>query len=154
MSQSLRERLSEEMKLSLKNKETKKTGTIRMIIAAIKDQDILLQTKGQPSGLSESEIPGLLQKMIKQRRDSIQLYEQGDRLDLAQQERNEIDIISSFLPKQFSDGELNNLLRQLITTQGITGPKDFGKVMSVLKNQYPGQIDMTKAGALLKQFFA
>lgn len=149
----LRERFSEELKSSIKQKEPKKTLIIRLIIAGLKENDIDASGKGNMQGIDDSEITVMLQKMIKQRRDSIALYQQGNRQDLADQEQEEINIISTYLPQQLSDQELQQVLRQLVKTLNVTSTKDFGKVMSSLKTQYLGRVDMGKAGALLKQLF-
>ena len=153
MSLPLRERFSEELKSSIKQKEPKKTLIIRLIIAGLKENDIDASGKGNMQGIADSDITAMLQKMIKQRRDSIALYQQGNRQDLAGQEQEEIDIISTYLPKQLSDEELQQVLQQLVKTLNVTSTKDFGKVMSSLKTQYLGRVDMGKAGALLKQLF-
>ncbi len=149
----LRERFSEELKSSIKQKEPKKTLIIRLIIAVLKEHDIDASSKGNMQGIADSEITAMLQKMIKQRRDSIALYQQGNRQDLADQEQEEINIISTYLPKQLSDQELQQVLQQLVKTLNVTNAKDFGKVMASLKTQYPGRVDMGKAGTLLKQLF-
>lgn len=149
----LRERFSEELKSSIKQKDPKKTLIIRLIIAGLKENDIEASGKGNMQGIDDSEITVMLQKMIKQRRDSIALYQQGNRQDLADQEQEEINIISTYLPQQLSDQELQQVLRQLVKTLNVTSTKDFGKVMSSLKTQYLGRVDMGKAGALLKQLF-
>lgn len=149
----LRERFSEELKSSIKQKDPKKTLIIRLIIAGLKENDIEASGKGNMQGIDDSEITVMLQKMIKQRRDSIALYQQGNRQDLADQEQEEINIISTYLPQQLSDQELQQVLRQLVKTLNATSTKDFGKVMSSLKTQYLGRVDMGKAGALLKQLF-
>ncbi|MBL0337920.1 MAG: GatB/YqeY domain-containing protein [Rhodospirillaceae bacterium] len=149
----LRERFSEELKSSIKQKEPKKTLIIRLIIAVLKEHDIDASSKGNMQGIADSEITAMLQKMIKQRRDSIALYQQGNRQDLADQEQEEINIISTYLPKQLSDQELQQVLQQLVKTLNVTNAKDFGKVMASLKTQYIGRVDMGKAGALLKQLF-
>lgn len=153
MSLPLRERFFEELKNSMKNKEPQKTSTIRLIIATLKDNDISASGKGNMQGLTDSEITDMLQKMIKQRRDSIVLYQQGNRQDLVNKELEEIEIISTYLPKQLNDQELKQVLQQLIKTLNATSAKDFGKIMASLKTQYPGQVDMGKAGVFLKQFF-
>ncbi len=149
----LRERFSEELKSSIKQKEPKKTLIIRLIIACLKENDIDASGKGNMQGIDDSEITVMLQKMIKQRRDSIALYQKGNRQDLADQEQEEINIISTYLPQQLSDQELQQVLRQLVKSLNVTSTKDFGKVMSSLKTQYLGRVDMGKAGALLKQLF-
>ena len=110
----MREQLNSELKKSIINKDLAATKTIRLIIAAIKDRDIVVRTEGNQNGISEADIISLLKKMQKQREESIQLYTKGNRMDLVQSEENEIKIIKQFLPKQMNDDEIKSLVKEAI----------------------------------------
>ena len=111
----LRDRLSETLKTALKAKEARTVSTVRLILAALKDRDIAARSKGNQDGIDEADVLSLLQSMIKQRRDSIKLYEKGGRLELAQQEGEEIEVIETFLPEQLSDEDLASAVSTAIT---------------------------------------
>lgn len=146
----LRETINNAYKTSLKDKNKVRVGTLRLIQAALKDRDINARTKGNQEGISDDEILALLQTMIKQRGESIRLYTEGGRDELAAQEQAEIEVISEFLPKQLSEEELQAVLKDLIAQTGAQSIKDMGKIMGRLKNDYVGQVDMGKAGAQIK----
>lgn len=146
----LRDRLSETLKVALKAKKARTVSTVRLILAALKDRDIAARGKGNPDRINEEGILSLLQSMIKQRRDSIKLYEKGGRLELAQQECEEITVIESFLPEQLSDEELVTAVSEAIAEIGASTLKDMGKTMAALKSKYSGQMDSSKASALVK----
>ena len=150
----LRQRLSDALKDALKSKDQIGLSTVRLIIAALKDRDIAARGKGNKDGISDEEILGLLQNMIKQRQESIVLFEKGGRCELAEQERGEIAVIERFLPKQMSEDELTKAVRDAIRETGANTLKDMGKTMAVLKGRYAGQMDFTKASALVKQALA
>lgn len=150
----LRQRLSDALKDALKSKDQVGVSTIRLILAALKDRDIAARSKGNMDGIGEDEILGLLQGMIKQRQESIGLYEKGGRLELAEQEKNEIVVIERFLPKQMSEAEMAAAVREAITEAGAQSIKDMGKVMAALKSRHAGQMDFSKASALVKQTLA
>lgn len=147
----LRQRLSDALKDALKSKDQVGVSTIRLILAALKDRDIAARSKGNMDGIGEDEILGLLQGMIKQRQESIGLYEKGGRLELAEQEKNEIVVIERFLPKQMSEAEMAAAVREAIEEAGAQSIKDMGKVMAALKSRHAGQMDFSKASALVKQ---
>ncbi|MDX2224894.1 MAG: GatB/YqeY domain-containing protein [Rhodospirillaceae bacterium] len=147
----LRTRLSEALKSGLRNKEERTVGTVRLILAALKDRDIAARSKGNYDGIGEDEILQMFNSMIKQRRDSIALYEQGGRCELAQKEKEEIDVIQTFMPKQLSDAEIDAALAGVITAVEAKGLKDMGRVMAALKEKYAGQMDFSKASGLVKQ---
>lgn len=147
----LRERLSEALKESLKAKQQRRVSTLRLILAALKDRDIAARTDGRDGVISEDDIMAMLQTMVRQRRDAIALYEQGNRLELAQQEREEIEIIESFLPKQFDEAEIAGAIRETVGEVGATTVKDMGKVMAALRAKYAGRMDFSRASALVKQ---
>jgi len=145
----MREHLVESMKAAMKAKDSRRLSTIRLINAAIKDRDIAARAEGKEA-ISEQEILQLLQKMVKQRVESSKLYEEGGRCELADQEREEITIIETFLPKKLSEEETLNAIQTIIKDVQADSIKDMGKVMGALKNQYAGQIDFGSASALIK----
>jgi hypothetical protein len=147
----LRERLSEELKTSLKAKDQRATSTLRLILAALKDRDIAAREKGNMDGIGEGEIVEMMQKLVRQRRESIQMYEQGGRPELAQQEAEEIAIIERFLPKGLSAEETAAAVAAVMAELGASNLKDMGRVMARLKELHAGRMDFAKAGALVKQ---
>lgn len=147
----LRPQLNEQLKTAMLAKNARVVSTIRLILAALKDRDIAARSRGVMDGIGDDEILSMLQSMIKQRRESISLYEQGGRLELAQQEQDEITIIETFLPKQMSEAETVEAIRAAIAEIGAGGIKDMGKVMAVLKERFVGRMDFTKASALTKK---
>jgi uncharacterized protein YqeY len=146
----LRETLSEAMKTAMRDRDARTTATIRMVMAAVKQADIEARPKGNAVGVSEEDIAGIMQKLIKQRRESIVLYQQGNRQDLVDQETAEIAIIERFLPTQMGEPEMIAAIDSLATEFGATTIKDMGKVMAGIKAKYTGQMDMARAGALVK----
>jgi uncharacterized protein YqeY len=146
----LRTALNEALKTAMLAKEARTVSTVRLILAALKDRDIAARSKGNMDGISEDEILGMLQSMIKQRKDSIALYEQGGRLELAQQEQEEIAVIERFLPKQMSQDEAEAAIKSVIGEIEAKGLKDMGRTMAALKERYAGQMDFTKASGLVK----
>lgn len=146
----LREQLNDALKSSMKEKNDVGVATLRLILAALKDRDIAARSKGNSDGIGEDEILGMLQSMIKQRRDSIEMYEKGGRLELAEQEAAEIGIIEAFLPKQLDDDAMAAVIDAVIADVGAAGIKDMGRVMGALKGQYAGQMDFGKASAMVK----
>ncbi|MFN4310364.1 MAG: GatB/YqeY domain-containing protein [Ferrovibrio sp.] len=147
----LRETLNQALKDAMKAKDAQRIATLRLILAALKDRDIAARTSGDDrTGIPDDAILSLLQTMVKQRRESITMYEQGDRQDLADKEKAEIAVIESFLPKQLSEAEVEAAARAAIAEVGAQGIKDMGKAMGVLKAKYAGQMDFAKAAAILK----
>ena len=146
----MREQLNSELKKSIINKDLAATKTIRLIIAAIKDRDIVVRTEGNQNGISDSDIISLLKKMQKQREESIQLYTKGNRMDLVKSEEDEIKIIKQFLPKQMNDDEIENLVKEAIKLNDAKSIRDMGKVMSHLKEKYSSNMDFSKASKFLK----
>jgi uncharacterized protein YqeY len=146
----LRPQLNDALKTAMRAKDTRTLSTVRLILAALKDRDIAARPKGNADGIGDDEILSMLQSMIKQRRESISLYEQGGRLELAQQEAEEITVIERFLPRQMSEAEATEAVKALIAETGAGGIKDMGKVMAALKERFAGQMDFTKASALVK----
>ena len=147
----LRTRLRDTLKFSMKEKNERAVSTLRLILAALKDQDIAARGKGNKEGLSDDQILSLLQSMIKQRRESIKLYEQGGRMELAQREAEEIGVIEEFLPEQMSHDEMAIVITRIIGEVGAESLKDMGKAMGALKEQYAGQMDFAKASAMVKE---
>ena len=146
-----RTRLSDALKIAMKEKDERSVSTIRLILAALKDRDIAARGKGGKEGIPDDEILGLLQSMIKQRRDSIALYEKGGRMELAQQEAEEIAIIKEFLPAQMSDDDIAAAIAAVIDEAEAATLKDMGKVMSGLKEKHAGSMDFSKASAMVKE---
>lgn len=146
----LRSRLNEALKEAMRAREERATSTLRLIIAALKDRDIAARGRGVTDGISDDEILQMLQSMIKQRRESISLYEQGGRLELAEQERNEIVIIERFLPRQMGEAEMQAAIAATITDVGAAGLKDMGRVMTALRERHAGTMDFGKASQMVK----
>jgi hypothetical protein len=146
----LRARFTEALKDAMRAKNERAVGTLRLILAALKDRDISARGKGNLDGIGEDEIAQMLQSMIKSRRESIVLYEQGGRVELADQERAEITIIEGFLPRQMAPDEVDAAIKAAIAETGAKGIKDMGKVMAALKSRHAGQMDFTKASAATK----
>lgn len=146
----LREEINKQMKEAMLNKDTERLAAIRLILAAIKDKDISVRTETSREGITDEQILSLFGSMIKQRKDSIEMYKKGGREDLVKKEQSEIDVIYSFMPKQLSDDEVSAAIKSAIQDTGASGIKDMGKVMSVLKQKYAGQMDFTKASSTVK----
>ena len=145
----MREEFATVLKDAMKAKDSRRLSTIRLIQAAIKDRDIANRGVGKDP-VNDDEIMQILAKMIKQREESARIYDEGGRPELAQQEREEIVIISSFLPVQLTEAEVRTLCGAVIAEIGAQGLRDMGKVMAVLKERYPGQMDFAKASAIIK----
>ena len=147
----LRQQINDALKSSMKDKDKCTTSTLRLILAAIKDRDIAARSKGNTDGIGDEDILSLLQSMIKQRRESITMYEKGGRMELAQQEAEEISVIERFLPAQLSHEEVEEAISAVITETGAQSIKEMGKVMGALKQKYSGKMDFSKAGAIVKE---
>lgn len=146
----LRTQLNESTKTAMKEKDKLRVSTLRLISAAIKDRDIAARAEDRCDGIEDAEILSLLAKMVKQRKESAQTYEDNGRPELAEREREEIEIIRDFMPKPLSEGEMKTVIAGIVETSGATGLKDMGKIMGQLKSGYAGRIDMGKAGAVVK----
>ena len=146
-----RQAFTDRLKQALKARDARTVSTIRLILAELKNRDVAARGQGNPEGLSDAEIPRMLQAMIKQRRESIALYEQGNRHDLAQQEREEIATIESFLPRQLDAAEIEAAVKAVIAETEAAGIKDMGKVMATLRERHAGVIDLGQAGIIVKQ---
>jgi hypothetical protein len=134
---------------AMKGGDKERTGTIRLIQSAIKNRDIELRTGAAP-GDDDAMVTEVLQKMIKQRRESIALYEQGGRQELADAEKAEVAVIETFLPAQMSEAETNAAIDAIVAETGASSVKDMGRVMALLKERHAGQLDMSKASGLVK----
>tara|TARA_Y100000758_G_scaffold275867_1_gene220423 strand:- start:22 stop:480 length:459 start_codon:yes stop_codon:yes gene_type:complete len=147
---SIRKKIEADLQLALKEKNKITISTLRLIIAGIKDKDIAFRSKDNKEGIKEDDIKQLLKKMIKQRNESIEIYKKGNRNDLLDIEKKEVEIISKFLPKQFSEEETNKICKETINKVGATSVKDMGKVMGMLKKNYADVLDFSRAGLILK----
>ena len=145
----LRDEINASLKDAMKSQDKRRTSTLRLVNAALKDRDIEARGLGKPA-LGDDEILGLLQKMIKQRQESLDIYEKAGRIDLATQEREEIEIISTYLPKQMSEDETRTAIAAVIAEISASGMKDMGRVMAVLKERFSGKMDFTKASGVVK----
>lgn len=154
MSQSLRESIKQGLVEATKSQDKRRMATLRLIQAALKDRDIAGRTDGRDAGVSDAEILDVLSKMVKQRRESAGIYEEAGRTELAQQEREEIEIIESFMPKQLSDAESAAAVEAVIKETGAASIKDMGRVMGELKKRHAGQMDFAKAGTIVKERLA
>ena len=147
----LREQLAESLADAMRARDKLKTSTLRLIMAAIKDRDIASRDGDNRDGVGDDEILQILQKMVRQRRDSIETYEEAGRLELAEQEREEIDVIEIFLPKQMDEGEIDAAVKATLDELGCESIRDMGKLMAALRDKYAGQMDFGKASGVAKQ---
>lgn len=146
----LRDRIKEAMKTAMKAKDEIGLAATRLIQAALKDRDIAARSKGNTDGISDDDILGMLQSMIKQRRDSIEMYEKGGRPELAEREAREIDVIETFLPEQMDEDAANAAIDAVMKEMEATSMKDMGRVMAALKERHAGSMDFGKASGLVK----
>ena len=149
----LRDDINTALKNAMKAGDARQVSTLRLVNAALKNADIELRGQGK-GPLGEDEMLVLLQKMIKQRQESVELYDKGARPELAQQEREEIAIIAGYLPKQMSEDEVKAAISAAIAETGAAGMKDMGKVIAVLKGKFAGKMDFAKASGLVKGMLA
>lgn len=146
----LRDQFTAALKEAMKAKEARRVSTLRMILAGVKDRDIAARTETNREGVADDELLSLLAKMIKQREESAETYDKGGRPELAKQEREEIEIIREFMPKQMGAEEMQAAIAVVIGEVGATSMKDMGKVMAVMKERFAGQMDFAKASAAVK----
>jgi len=144
----IRDDINNALKEAMKAKNERAVSTLRMVNAALKNADIEARTTGKDMG--DAEVLGLLQKMIKQRQESVEMYKKGGRDDLVKQEEEEIAVISAYLPKQMSEAEVAAAIDAAIKETGAAGMKDMGKVIGVLRSKYAGQMDFGKASGAVK----
>jgi len=147
----LRNSLNDALKAAMRERDSATTSTVRLILAGLKDRDIAARPKGNSMGIGDDEILSMLQGMIKQRRESIALYEKGKRADLVDKEAAEIVVIERFLPQQMDESAAAQAIGQVIQELGATTVKDMGRIMAELKARHAGQMDFAKASALVKQ---
>ena len=147
----LREKLTEAMKDAMRAKDQASLGTIQLIIAKLKDVDIAARTEASREGVADDKILSMMQGMIKQRNESVALYEKGGRADLADKEKAEIAVIERFLPQQMDEAAVDAAVREAIAAAGATSIKDMGGVMAALKGKYAGQMDFAKASTAVKK---
>ncbi len=145
----MRDKISDALKSAMKSGQKRRVSTYRLINAAIKDRDIAARGNGGER-VSDEEILQIFSKMIKQRMESAKMYEEGGRLELADQEREEIEIIQEFLPKQLTEDEVKEICAEIVEEVGGTSLRDMGKCMAALKERYPGQMDFGKASGVIK----
>jgi uncharacterized protein YqeY len=145
----LRDDINSALKDAMKAKDERQVSTLRLVNSTVKNADIEARGQGKPP-LGDDELLAVLQKMIKQRQESIELYEKGGRPELAQQERDEIAFIAAYLPKQMSEDDVKAAIAEAIRDTGAAGMKDMGKVIGVLKGKYTGKMDFAKTSALVK----
>ncbi len=151
---SLRDQLSEALKEAMRARDMGSVGTIRLILAKLKEVDIASRTEANREGVADDKILSMMQGMIKQRNESIVLYEKGNRADLADKERAEIAVIERFLPQQMDEAAVQAAVTDAIAASGAKSIKDMGGVMAALKAKYAGQMDFAKASAVVKKTLA
>lgn len=149
----LREDLQNTLKESMLAHDAETTGAVRLIIAGMKEKDVEARGKGAKEA-TEAELLSMMQTMIKQRNDSIKMFMDGNRPELAEKERKEIAVIERFMPKQMSEAEVEAVVKKLIGETGASSMKDMGKIMGALKSQYAGQLDMGKANGIIKNLLS
>ncbi len=148
----IREKIDAELKSAMKARDDKlRVSTLRLVNAAIKDRDIAARGNDCCNGVTDEEILGILSKMVKQREDSAAAFDKGGRPDLSAQEREEIEVIREFLPRQLSDAEIEKEVAEVVASLNAKGLKDMGRVMGALKERHAGAMDFSRAGALVKK---
>ena len=148
---SLRNKIETDYKNALKNQDKDKISTYRLVLSGIKDLDILNRSGPKKKETDDEDVKKLLKKMIKQRNESVEIYKKNKREDLLEIEQGEIDLLSTYLPKQLSEEETKKICSEIISKVGAQSIKDMGKVMSELKKNYSDSIDFSKAGSMLKE---
>ena len=146
----LRDRIAEALRTAMKTRDTSRLATLRLINAAIKDQEIAGRSADGDTAVGDAEIMAILAKMIKQRNESVRAYEEAGRLDLAEQERGEIAVIEEFLPRQMTEAETADAIDEAISEVGASSVRDMGKIMATLKARYPGRMDFGTVGRKVK----
>jgi uncharacterized protein YqeY len=145
----MREKLTESMKEAMKAKDSRRLSTVRLIQSAVKDRDIANRGVGKDAA-TDDEILQILQKMVKQREESAKIYQDAGRAELASQEREEIDVLKTFMPEQLSDEKVGEIVAAVVAEIGAAGMKDMGKVMAILRERYAGEMDFAKASGVIK----
>lgn len=147
---SIRQEILDQTKEAMRAKDKLRVSALRLVSAAIKDRDIAARSEDRTEGIDDGEILSLLSKMVKQRLESASTYESNGRADLAEREYEEMAILREFMPKPLSEEELTTAIDGFVETTGATCLKDMGKIMGLIKSDFPGRVDMGKAGALVK----
>ena len=147
----LRDEIKLKLNECLKNQDKKSISTLRLVLAAVKDRDIAARSNGNNSGISDDEIKLLLQTMIKQRKESANIYEKAGRLELLESENKEIEIISCFLPKQMTNVEISEAIEKIIKETNASSIKDMGSLMSKLKRDYAGRCDFSLVAKIARE---
>ena len=148
---SIRSKINDQLNTALKNKDKPLISTLRLILAAIKDRDIATRTVDKKEPIGDLEVVKILRKMLKQRRESAELYEKAGRKELLDCENLEIKIVSSFLPKQLSDDETKRICQETVKSLGVSSIKDMGKIMGTLKQKYSDGMDFSKVNKIVKE---
>ena len=146
----LRQAFTERLKEAMKARDSRTISTVRMILAELKERDVAARGQGNSDGIPDDDARRMLQAMIKQRRESVVLYEKGNRADLVRQEREEIAVIESFLPHQLDELEIEAAAKAVIAETGARKTSDMGKVMAALRERHAGAIDLGRAGAIVR----
>jgi uncharacterized protein YqeY len=147
----LRNRVNAGLKDAMRNRETDRVCTLRLINAAIKDRDIATRTEGATEGATDADVLQILDKMVRQRQESARAYEEGGRLELAEKERAEIVVLEEFMPRRLSDQEVDEAIDHAVFQTGAQSIRDMGKVMGVLKTRYAGQMDFGSVGPKVRE---
>ena len=150
----LREQFNDQLKKAMKAKDARRVSTLRMVLAGLNDKDIAARTETSREGISDDDVLGLLAKMIKQREESAAAFEAGGRPEMAKAEREEIEIIRGFMPKQMGADEAKAAIQKVIAETGAASMKDMGKVMGALNERYAGQMDFGKASGAVKDLLS
>jgi uncharacterized protein YqeY len=150
----LRTRFAADLKTAMKAKDECRVSTLRLILAALKDRDLAARAAGASEPVDDADILKMLDKMIRQRRDSISMYESGARLDLAEREAEEIEVIEAYMPKRMDEDEIEQAVEAIISESGASTIKDMGRTMAALKQTYAGRMDFSKASSLVKSRLA
>jgi uncharacterized protein YqeY len=150
----LRSRVGAALKDAMRAKDAKRLSTLRLINAAIKDRDIAMRGEGDDGGAGDAEVLAILARMVKQRQESVRLYEEGGRLDMAEEEREEIEIVEEFLPRQLDEQEVTAAIDEAVADTSASGIRDMGRVMATLKERYAGRMDFGQVGPRVKQRLA
>src|SRR6056297_2912122 len=146
----IRDRITTALKEAMKAKDQDRLSTLRLINAAIKDRDIAIRSDGRGDGVGDDEILAILGRMVKQRQESVRAYEEGGRLDLAEREQREVEVIEEFLPRQLSEAEVDKAIEAAVDEVGAESIRDMGRVMGVLKSKYTGRMDFGRVGPKVK----
>lgn len=150
----LRTKITDAMKQAMRDKAVQRLATLRLVNAAIKDREISLRGTGKEEEIGDAQVLGILEKMTKQRRESARVYEEGGRLDFAERELAEIEVLAEFLPKQLSDEDVSAAIDAVLVDIGASSIRDMGKIMGALKGKYAGQMDFGAVGAMVKAKFS